>query len=354
MSRKRRRDAPAKMIRYTELKSTNRRKLLEILPLQKPFTVLIEPSSLCNFRCVQCFQGLKAESYFTRNRSNMPLRRFRKIIRQLQAWEGPKLKVLKLSLYGEPLLNPDFCEMLRIAREADIAERIETTTNASLLTRAIAEKLVEYRLDYARVSIYAAGQRRHEKITGARTGIGAIHGNLLALQEIKKRQKSDKPFVSAKMLDTYGPENDRFLKLYRDAADELYIDKPHSWIKTGGADFMKNYYQEGLGAAVKDFNRHSTKRIACPMPFTTMAVRSNGAVSPCCVDFIGGTNLGNVDKLSLREIWYSDRWLEFQKMQLQDRKQENPSCARCDVYLSDHYTRDNIDGFPVARLRAKR
>jgi hypothetical protein len=41
------------MIKYTELKSTNRQNLMEVLPLAKPFTVLIEPSSLCNFRCIQ-------------------------------------------------------------------------------------------------------------------------------------------------------------------------------------------------------------------------------------------------------------------------------------------------------------
>ena len=85
-----------------------------------------------------------------------------------------------------------------------------------------------------------------------------------------------------------------------------------------------------------------------------MVVRSNGAVSPCCVDFIGGTNLGSVDEQDLKGIWLSDRWFEFQKMQLEGRKEENYSCARCDIYTSDHYTRDNIDGFPVARLRAKR
>jgi MoaA/NifB/PqqE/SkfB family radical SAM enzyme len=69
------------------------------------------------------------------------------------------------------------------------------------------------------------------------------------------------------------------------------------------------------------------------------------------VDFIGGTNLGNVDGHSLQELWNGEPWYEFQKMQLDNRKNENPSCARCDIYLSDHYTRDNIDGFPVERLR---
>ncbi|MFA6104528.1 MAG: radical SAM protein [Victivallaceae bacterium] len=339
------------MIPFTALKSTKRQNLMEVLPLPKPFTVLIEPSSCCNFKCVQCFQGIKGDNYFTRNRMNMPLARFRKIIEQLQAWEGPRLKVLKLSLYGEPLINPDFCEMLRIAREADIAERIETTTNASLLTRAVAEKLVEYRLDYARVSIYAPDQSKHEEVTGSPIDIRIIHENLRMLREIRKQHGSEKPFVSAKMLDMYGEANDRFVQMYQDVADEVYIDKPHSWIKTGDTDFMKNYYQEGIGVAANDFKQHSTKRIACPMGFTTMAVRSNGDVAPCCVDFIGGTNLDNMEEHTLREIWHSDRWFEFLKMQLQDRKHENYSCARCDIYLSDHYTRDNIDGFPVEKLR---
>lgn len=339
------------MIKYTELKSTNRQNLMEVLPLSKPFTVLIEPSSLCNFKCIQCFQSIKADSYFTKTRMNMPLVRFQRVVEQLKSWEGVKLKVLKLSLYGEPLINPEFCEMLRIAREADISERIETTTNASLLTRDIAEKLVHYQLDYARVSIYASDQEKHRAITGSGMDIRIIHENLRVLQEIKKRLGSDRPFVSAKMLDMYSEANDRFIQMYEDVVDEAYIDKPHSWIKVEGADFMKNYYKDSISDAIGDIKQNSTPRVACPMAFTTMAVRSNGNVSPCCVDFIGGTNLGNVDDHSLQEIWNSDQWYEFQKMQLQNRNHENYSCARCDVYRSNHYTRDNIDGFPVGKLR---
>jgi radical SAM protein with 4Fe4S-binding SPASM domain len=338
------------MIRYTDLKSTNRQNLMEVLPLRKPFTVLIEPSSLCNFKCIQCFQSIKNKSYFTQSRGNMPLARFQRVIEQLKAWPGPKIKVLKLSLYGEPLINPDFCAMLQLAREADVAERIETTTNASLLAREIAEKLVEHQLDYARVSIYASSQGRHDEITGSKMDMQTIHENLRALQEIKRTWRAERPFVSCKMLDAYSEENDRFFQVYRDVADELFLDKPHSWIKVDGADFIKSYYKDGADGAIADLNQHSTRRIACPMAFTTMAVRSNGDASPCCVDFIGGTNLGNVDKLDLQEIWNSDPWYEFQKMQLENRKHENSSCARCDFYLNDHYTKDNIDGFDVKKL----
>jgi radical SAM protein with 4Fe4S-binding SPASM domain len=339
------------MIKYTELCKTNRQNLMEVLPLSKPFTLLIEPTSICNFRCIQCFQSLKTESYFTRNMTHMPMTRFVRVIEQLKRWEGAKLKVLKLSLYGEPLASPHFPEMLAIAREADIAERIETTTNASLLTADIAEQMVHHQLDYLRVSIYATQQDRHRQVTGSKFDIRRIRDNLQRLREIKRRQGSEKPFVSCKMLDDFSEANMQFMDLYREVADEVYLDKPHSWINVEGANFIGTFYGDMTQEVRRDFERSSTNRIACPMAFTTMAVRSNGAVSPCCVDFIGGTNIGNVDTQELRHIWTSDAWFEFQRMQLEGRKDENSSCARCDIYRSDHYTKDNIDGFPVAKLR---
>ena len=339
------------MIKYTDLKSTDRHDLMQVLPLEKPYTVLIEPTSLCNFRCIQCFQSVRTPSYFTRNRTHMPLSRFREVIDQLCDWPGGKHKVLKLSLYGEPLLSPDFAEMLRIATRAGVSERVETTTNASLLTRGLAECLVDCQLDYVRVSIYSVHKGRHHAITRSPVLPGAIHENLRVLQEVKRARGSKKPFVSCKMLDAYGEENDRFAQTYGDVADEVYIDKPHSWIQVDGTDFIRTYYEDDTSSVTRDLVAQSTERIACPMAFTTMAVRSNGDVSPCCVDFIGGTNLANIHGLSLQEIWRSDAWFEFQKLQLEGRKDQNSSCGRCDIYRSDHYTRDNIDGFPVERLR---
>ena len=339
------------MIKYTDLKMTNRHNLLDVLPLKKPYTVLIEPSNLCNFRCVQCFQSMDGDNYFTRNQMNMPLTRFHRVMEQLTAWKGKKIKVLKLSLYGEPLINPDFCDMLRFAHEAGVAERIETTTNASLLTRDIAEKFVLYQLDYVRVSIYAVDQDKHKRITGSGIDMRTIHENLRILQEVKKQRRVEKPFISLKMLESYQGESEPFSQVYGDVADELYYDKPHGWIKVDEEDFIEKYYKDNSPMVLDDLKKNSTMRIACPMAFTTMAVRCNGDVSPCCVDFIGGTNLGNIEVHSLQDIWNSDAWHEFRLMQLQNRKNENYSCARCEICQNDYYTRDNIDGFPVEKLR---
>lgn len=341
------------MLKYTELKNHNRQNLRDIIPLKKPFTLLVEPSNYCNFRCISCFQSIQADNYLKEHRGLMALDTYRVVLDQFRAWEGDKLKVLKLSLYGEPFTNPDFCEMLRLAKEAGIAERIETTTNASLVTEGIAEKLVAYGIDYIRVSIYGGNQKRYEEVTNTENvSMEAIYQNLRRIQGLKKARGLEKPFVSAKMLDTFTEENQEFLDRFSSVADEAYIDKPHNWVAHEEKSFIGSLYKEGQQEALKkDLEKTVSGRVACPMPFTTLAIRSDGAVSPCCVDWVGGTNLGNILNENIQDIWNGERMYQFRKMQLENRRCENPSCRNCELVQNDYYTRDNIDGFPVEKLR---
>ena len=341
------------MIKYTELKNHDRKNLIDVIPLKKPFTLLIEPSNYCNFRCVSCFQSLKGENYLTRHRGLMDMELYREAIRQFEEWEGDKLKVLKLSLYGEPFTNPHFTEMLKIARESGIAERIETTTNASLLTEDVCRALVEYEIDYIRVSIYGGNQKRYEEVTSCpEVKMDGIWANLKRLQEQKEKCGKLRPFVSAKMLDTYTLENEEFMDRFSPVADEVYIDKPHNWVAAEEKSFIGSLYKKDQAEALeKDLKRTMSGRIACPMPFTTLAVRCDGAVSPCCVDWVGGTNLGNLLDENIRNIWNGEAMYQFRKMQLENRRFENGSCKNCELVQNDYYTRDNIDGFPVEKLR---
>lgn len=339
------------MIKYTMLKEQNRKNLREIIPLNKPFTLLIEPSNLCNFKCVQCFQSICSQNYFSKNKKNMNIDCFNKIINDMKNWEGDKIKVLKLSLYGEPFMNSNFGEMLRIAKEANIAERIETTSNGSLLNEDICNKLVEYGMDYIRVSIYSPSQEKHAKITNNNIDINVIHENLATLQRIKKEKKSEKPFVAVKMLDTFSEENEVFKKKYRDVADELYIDQPHNWIPYGDKNFIESLYESDTKKVEEKLEKQKEKKIACSMSFFTLAVRSNGDVNPCCIDWIGATRIGNVLEENLSEIWKGNKLFKFWKMQLENRKNENASCRNCEYYLSGHYIKDNIDGVSIERLK---
>lgn len=341
------------MKEYTKLKE-GRNDLRTVIPLAKPYTVLVEPSNFCNFRCVSCFQSLHSANYITEHRKQMSLEQFQIIIDQLKAWEGGRLKVLKLSLYGEPFTNPHFCEMLRIAKQADIAERIETTTNASLITDEIARCLVDYGIDYIRVSIYGGNQERYREVTGVESAdIDVICRNLERIKTYKCEKKAEAPFVSAKMLDTFTSENEEFVRRFSAVADETYIDTPHNWVAAEEKSFLESLYtspeklQQMKASREKDYR----DRKSCPMPFTTLAIRADGMVSPCCIDWMGGTNLASLEEMSLREVWEGFSMYAFRKMQLEGRNQENPSCKNCEFYKSGYYMLDDIDGFPVEKLR---
>lgn len=340
------------MKQYTKLKE-QRHDLREVLPLAKPYTVLIEPSNYCNFRCVSCFQSLKTKNYITTHRTQMTLDMYRDIITQLKNWEGDKLKVLKLSLYGEPFTNPDFCEMLRIAKQSNIAERIETTTNASLITSEIATHLVDYEIDYIRVSIYGGNQERYREVTGVNhVNIDAIYKNLEYIQTYKHSQQKERPFVSVKMLDTFSVENEEFIQRFSPVADETYIDTPHNWVATEEKSFINSLYSSPEKQAQMKKNQQASfkNRKSCPMAFTTLAIRADGMVSPCCIDWSGNTNLTHLSQMSLQEIWDGISMYQFRKMQLEGRNHENNSCRNCEFYKNSYYILDDIDGFPVEKL----
>ena len=145
------------------------------------------------------------------------------------------------------------------------------------------------------------------------------------------------------MLDTFSEENEIFIDKYKDIADEIYIDQPHNWVQPEDETFIDKLYGEK-----PDIKK--IKKSACPMPFTTLAIRSNGEVAPCCIDWYGGTNLGNIYDEKLQEIWEGKSLYYFQVMQLESRNYENVSCRNCEFYLNPYYCLDDIDGLSVEKL----
>ena len=118
-------------------------KLAEQVPLETPFTVFVFPTTFCNFKCKYCGHSMTDEEMkekYNFTPQNMSLETYINIIEQLKAFPN-KLKVLSLTGQGEPLINKNIAEMIKIAKDADVAERIEIISNASLLTPNMSKKL---------------------------------------------------------------------------------------------------------------------------------------------------------------------------------------------------------------------
>lgn len=309
---------------FSRLRTQQRHRLSEVIPLSKPYTLTIDPCGSCNFRCTQCLQSTSGGAF---PRGFMALEQFQTLVEGLSRWEGEKFRAIKLYNRGEPLLNPDFPHILRCLSRAEVTERIDLTSNCSLLTEALARELIEGGLDYLRISIYSVFPERHRAITGSSVSPLDIHRNVCRLRELREKMGAEKPFLAVKMFDTADPEEkERFLGLYRPVADEVFFEQLHDFAgaSPGGISLP-------------------TEKLACPWPFYSLTVQWDGTVDCCCVDWEDKNRVGNAFQTPLEEIWRGQALERFRLLQLSHKRKSIDGCKHCSLYLTDTFTVDNLD-----------
>ena len=160
---------------------TTRTKLIEKLPLDTPFGIHICPSTYCNFKCVYCKHGSKQEDLGFEKKL-MQMECYEKIINQIKDFPA-KLKLLNFAWLGEPLLNPHIAQMVELAKKADIAERVEIVSNASMLTKELARNLVNAGLDRIRISIQALDESGYEMMSNYNIDYARFVDNIKYMHE---------------------------------------------------------------------------------------------------------------------------------------------------------------------------
>jgi len=101
-----------------------------------PILGSIDAANLCNLRCPMCMVGNRELDH---PRGRMSLDVFRTIMREV----GPALIHLELYRYGEPLLNPELPEMIRVAAREYLC-RTRVSTN---LAMPLADDAIRHLLD---------------------------------------------------------------------------------------------------------------------------------------------------------------------------------------------------------------
>jgi MoaA/NifB/PqqE/SkfB family radical SAM enzyme len=104
----------------------------------------------------------------------------------------PNLAYIELQGEGEPLLCPDFFEMVSISKKRNI--NISTITNGSLLTDRNIERILSSGLDNLSVSIETADKERFKSIRG-----GNLEDIILGIRNLvaaKKVHKTAYPHIS--------------------------------------------------------------------------------------------------------------------------------------------------------------
>ena len=319
---------------YKNIVCENRSKLEEVIPLDGPYTVAIDPSNLCNFKCNFCaIQGKDEKLPF--KKQLMPLELFKKIIDDLKAFPQ-QLKVLRINGQGEPLLNPHICEMIRYAKESDVADYIEMITNGSKLNPTLNRDLIDSGIDRIRISVEALDEAGYKDIAETKLDFKKFIDNIRDLHEI-----SGECEIYCKIVDVAVPtENDkaRFFELFGEICDRMFIDSViPMWSDFEELNAVTTKIEKGVhGQQIKDV-------LVCPYSFYSLIINSDGEVTACCADWKRKLVLGDLNKESLQEIWQGDKLRTFWIQMLKGNKNRYEMCSKCLLPMYD--CNDDIDEF---------
>lgn len=320
----------AEVIQAKDLRGERKERLIDAVPLPAPWTMFIEPTNACNFRCSYCPTGdTDLLKQVGRKNKLMTWELFTKIVDDLKAFPR-KLKMVNMYKDGESLIHPRFTDMVRYLRDADVTDKIWVKTNGALLTPEYNERLVNCGLDMIGISVQHVHAQGFYDVAGVRIDYEEYRNNVLDLYN----RKGDVG-VSVKIADVGLGEEDkrRFFEDFSDRADYITIEGLHGWSASEYKDWKLGTDQSFDGSP-------RTVKIACPLVLYMLTVSSNGDISICNDDWAHWHGLGNANTESLYDIWYGSKLRDFRLMHLEGRKHENAACHHCDYMQA---LPDNID-----------
>jgi MoaA/NifB/PqqE/SkfB family radical SAM enzyme len=290
----------------------NRESLADAIPLSTPWTIFVDPSSRCNFACRFC------PNHQMRDKGIMTWQTYKKIIKQISKFPG-KLKVLRLYMMGEPLLNPEFPRMIAYARDAEIADSIDTTTNASLLNPELSKKIIAAGLDRINISINGINDNQYKKFTGAKVDFKKLVENIAYFYLYAKNICE----VIIKINGDYCSEFDirKFIEVFEPIADGINIE--HT------APCWPNFEVKNINKKIGIYGQQLSDVKTCPYIFYSMAVHYDGEVSLCFLDWQKTLLMGDVNKTTLKKIWNSNMWEFWRHDMLCGRRDHIPVCIYC-------------------------
>ncbi len=320
----------------TETPGGRRVFLKDILPLDMPMMIQIFPVYGCNFKCEFCLHGLDRSRHgYISDTAVMDMDLYRKVIRDIKQ-SGRKLKMLRFAAIGEPLMHKDIPEMVRLAREEQIAESVDIVTNGSLLTHELSDALIGAGLSRLRISVEGLCSEDYEKRCHCKLDFERF---VQELAYFYHRKSSTRVYI--KIIDYMVQEEankEKFFQIFRPISDSIAIEHLTPTIR-------EIDYDQVSGGMVLDKGQNGETLLdarVCPQGFYMMQVNPDGKVVPCCSMKYPAV-LGDVMRENIRDIWQGPAFNGFRRKLLCSRQEAGAVCGQCTLYQYDLHKEDIID-----------
>ena len=274
--------------------------------------VRYEVTDHCNAECIMC---PREEHKLGRPHGIMDLAKYKISVDEVV---DLGCRQVLLQGFGEPLIDKRLEAKIEYAKSKGL--RTFITTNASLLTRQRARKLIESGLDEIRISFYGMKKESYERVMVG-LDFEVTMQNLLGFLDLRTELGSKRPRLEINWLVL--PENeqdtDDFKEFWEPRADAIEIWKPHYF--GDGRTYRQRYDDVAM-------------KTTCGRPESgPLQIEWNGEVIPCCYDYNNRIVLGNAFEQPVLEILNGDKYRLLRYSHQEGRFNLFPYCDQCDQLL---------------------
>jgi radical SAM protein with 4Fe4S-binding SPASM domain len=322
--------------------------------------VQIEPVGQCNLRCRMCPIQFRTDGAPGQPRAYMSFEVFCRLIDQF-----PNVSELQLQGLGEPLLHPDFFNMVSYASERGIC--VSTNTNLTVMSERGAEECVTSGLHTMHVSIDGASAEAYEAIR-IRSRLSRVLRNLRRVTDAKARLQSSLPDIRLVAVVMRGNlhELPGLVRLaHKEGIDTVSVQ--HLCHDFGESSLPEKYqpmrafvdketllhedmeriehYFDSARAAARELSitlrlpnvrprAHGAKvpgKKRCDWPWRGSYISYNGKAMPCCmVATPDRIHFGDMTKHGVVNIWNNAAYRRFREQLESDTPPE--VCRSCAIY----------------------
>jgi len=220
--------------------------------------------------------------------------------------------------FGEPLLHPEFEDVLRTLSDAGVFG-VAVRTNGIAMDAARIEQLIEHHVDVVNVILDAASRETYRRVQGADC-FDVVRGNLDVLATARVERRSVGPLLVPEITKSV------------DTVDELdsFFD---AWVREAGWANIGGYsHYAGQCEDRSVINMAPPVRRACQRIGSRMTVLADGRVLLCDQDFTGRFAVGNLAEQSLGACWRGAKMTGARGSHARGCFSAIELCARCDEW----------------------
>ena len=193
-----------------------------------PPCIQVEVTSICNYRCVFCYQI--DTSLTARDQGHMGMMPFPLFQRVIDEAEG-KCEAVTLASRGEPLANNNLVKMLHYMKGKFLASKVNT--NASLLTEEVAHGILESGLSILVFSCDAADEKLYRQLR-VRGDLQTVLKNIRRFKDIKEKYYPDSRLITRVSGVKADPRQsmETMSSLWSELVDEIAFVNYNPWENT--------------------------------------------------------------------------------------------------------------------------